>query len=71
MADNVVRIRAEVVWTNKRAIRALAILAETLESVGEDFSYRDDVQRALRACRYLGKHVRVQSNVIRLGEPGG
>lgn len=63
MAEQVAHVRMSVVWTNERAVNALNVLLRTLEEVGEDFEYRDDVKRAIRAARFLAKNVGVQSHV--------
>lgn len=57
------KLEIEVV-VDKKALRALGVLVELCESLSEDFSYRDDVRRGLRAARYLMKTVRLDcSNV--------
>lgn len=47
------------VVVNKKALRAIAVIIDALNDVSEDFAYRDDVARALRAARYLMKNVRL------------
>lgn len=43
---------------DKKAMRALAVVSEVMQSIAEDFEYRDDVKRAVRAFNYL------QNNLI-------
>lgn len=61
MAETV-EVRCSVTWTNERAIRAIRIIGHVLSDVGDDFGYRDDVQKAIRAARYLAKHVAVHAD---------
>lgn len=62
MAEQSIEVRMSVVWTNERAADALNVLVNTLNEISDDFSYRDDVKRALRAARYLARHVGVHSS---------
>lgn len=52
------RIHVDLV-IDQKAMRALALVLEVLNEVAEDFEYREDVKRAVRAARYLTKNVRV------------
>lgn len=54
-----VPVQIKVAWKNPKALRALKSLARNLESVAEDFEYREDVKEAIRAARYLAKAVTV------------
>lgn len=56
MASNVVHVR--LVVDNPKAIRALKVVLECLSDVAEDFEYRDDVKNAVKAARYLNRHLR-------------
>ena len=62
MADKIITVRASIVWTNERCIKAVNVLLNAMEELGDDFSYREDVQRAIRATRYLAKHVSVHAD---------
>lgn len=52
-----VTVNVRLVLTNAKAFRAINCIANVLKDVAEDFDYRDDVKRALRAAVYLGKHI--------------
>lgn len=47
----------------KRTIRALEVIAETLNDVANDFEYRDDVKRAVRACNFLLRNLTLSADV--------
>ncbi len=51
------KFKIRVGWDNPKAFRALKSLVRNLESVEEDFEYRDDVKEAIRAARYLVKNM--------------
>lgn len=53
------KITVSLAWKDKKCLRALGVILRTLQDVSEDFDYRDDVQRAARAAKYLMKHVTV------------
>lgn len=59
MEEQIVYIHAELVWTNQKCVRAISVLCNALNELGDDFSYRDDVRRAMKAATYLSKHVAV------------
>ena len=42
---------------NPKALRAVSCIGTVMQSIAEDFEYRDDVKRAVRACNYLFKHL--------------
>lgn len=46
---------------NEKALRALRVLLELCDDLAEDFAYRDDVKRGLRAAKYLMKNVRLDA----------
>lgn len=56
MASNVVRLKVIV---DEKSLRALRIMLDVLSDVAEDFEYRKDVKRAVRAARHLVKHVQL------------
>ena len=53
------KVTVKIVVDDKKALRALRVIGETLADLEEDFAYRDDVKRASRAVSYLAKHLRV------------
>lgn len=57
MAESVVRMR--VVLANPKARKALLSLANNLESLAEDFEYREDVRKAVKAARYLYRNLEI------------
>lgn len=48
----------KVVIKNKRALRALARVAEFVEDQAEDRPWDEDLQRTRRAARYAIKHLK-------------
>lgn len=59
MPDDLVPFRIELQFTNKRAMRAMSVILETLEDIQEDFEYRQDVRRAIKAANYVMRHVKI------------
>lgn len=49
--------KVEIVVTNRKAYRALKVAANCLLSLQEDFSYREDVRRAIKAVTYLVNNI--------------
>lgn len=58
MAD--IGIRVKLIFVNKGCINALAYLADMYDDLAEDFPYREDVQKGLRATRYLARHAEIE-----------
>jgi hypothetical protein len=57
---NTVEVPIRLVVENPKAFHALRVIASTLEDVAEDFEYRDDVKRAIKAAKYLIKNLTYQ-----------
>lgn len=57
MAD--ATIRAKVVITNEKAMRALKTAAKIVRDIAEDMPWREDAQQATRALQYAAKHITV------------
>lgn len=56
MEDHTIHVKVVV---DKKSIKALRVILETLEDVASDFEYRDDVKRAIRAAKHLIRNVRL------------
>lgn len=48
---------------DKKAMRALAVCAEVMQSIAEDFDYRDDVKRAVKAFNYLQNNLMFSTDI--------
>lgn len=57
-AEVVVRVRAE----SAKTIRALEVVGEVMGSIAEDFDYREDVKRGIKAMNYLLNHLVVAAS---------
>jgi CYTH domain-containing protein len=55
-SEIVVRIRLE----NPKALKALKVAAQNVESLLEDFPYRPEIKEAAKALRYACKHLTVE-----------
>lgn len=49
----------DIAWTKSKAFRALQCVFDVMSDIAEDFEYREDVKKAVKACRYLSNHVEV------------
>lgn len=56
MAEHVVHLKVIV---DKKSLRALHVILDVLSDVAEDFEYRKDVKRAVRAAKHLIKNVQI------------
>lgn len=57
-------VTVRLVLENPKAYRALKVLVSVLEDVAEDFGYRDDVKRAVRAGKYLSRNVSIVADDV-------
>ncbi len=58
VAQMVVNVR--IVFANRRALRAMRVVANCLEEVGDDMPWRPEIKRAAKAARYAFKNMAVQ-----------
>jgi len=53
------KVTVKLTFANPKCVRALRRVLETLEDLAEDFAYRDDVKKAVRAAKYLRNNMTV------------
>lgn len=59
MAADVIQVR--LVLKNKKAIKAMAFVTETLEELQEDFPYRPEIKKAIKAMIYAVRSLDAES----------
>lgn len=50
-------MEVDIAFKTTKAFRALQVVFDVMEDLAEDFEYRDDIKRAVKACRYLSNNV--------------
>ena len=60
MADNVVYIKAELKFVNRKSLRAIRRIAELADEIASDLPWRDDAREMKRAAKYVLKTVAVE-----------
>lgn len=61
MASNIAHVSVQVTFANHKALRALRVAIESVESIAEDMTWRPEAKRAVKALRYAAKHLKVVS----------
>ncbi|KKK85937.1 hypothetical protein LCGC14_2768240 [marine sediment metagenome] len=54
------RVKVEIVWANKEALKALVELRELISSLEEDLPWRDEIPEAVAKMDWLVENVTVQ-----------
>lgn len=57
-------MEVDIAFKTTKAFRALQCVFDVMEDLAEDFEYRDDVKRAVKACRYLSNNVELVERII-------
>ena len=60
MADNIVFIKAEIKFENRKAARAIMRIAELAAEIAEDQPWNDNAREMLRAAKYALRNVVVE-----------